>query len=84
MPKGGVGSIGGEDSPSSTLPRCFSFLNAFAFRNAPVPSVNQLRTCANEGKTKNLRVNVLHRSSREEGPKTERKRRNMVRVGALL
>lgn len=38
--------------PSSTLPRCFSFLNAFVFLNVPVPRVNQLRTCANEGQNK--------------------------------
>lgn len=47
-----MGASGREDSPSSTLPRSFSFLNALVFRNVPFPRVNRLRTCANEGISK--------------------------------
>ena len=62
-------SAGERYSPSSTLPRCFSFLNAFAFRNVPVPRVNQLRTCPQKGekKIKNRHLNLLHDSGREKG-----------------
>ncbi len=48
-------------SPSSTLPRCFSFLDVFGFRNGVAPRGYQSRTYGRkEGKTKWVAQNNNH------------------------